>query len=152
MRQQSPARQQPTCYNKALELLSRRGHFRRELKYKLAKRGYDEEEVESTLSRLEERNFVDDRALAREYANSRLRRRPMGRPLLASELRARGVDDEGIQEALAELTAEREGELARLAAEKWRRGRRGTPEALGRHLASRGFSPGLIYPLIKDDS
>jgi regulatory protein len=145
-------RQQPTCYNKALELLSRRGHFRRELEHKLAKRGYDEEEVASTLSRLEEKNFVDDRALALEYASSRLRRRPMGRPLLASELRARGVDDQGIQEALAELTPEREEELAQAAAEKWRRGRRGTPEALARHLASRGFSRGVIYPLMKGES
>ena len=145
-------RPQPTCYNKALELLARRAHFRRELAHKLTKRGYDEDEVERTLGRLEEKNFLDDRSLARDYAESRLRRRPMGRPLLMSELRARGVDDEGIEQALVGLTPEREVELARQAAEKWRRSRRGTPEALGRHLSSRGFSAGVIYPLMNEAS
>lgn len=144
-------RPQPTCYNKALELLARRGHFRRELAHKLAQRGYDEEDVETTLARLEEKNFLDDRSLARDYAEARLRRRPMGRILLASELRSRGVDDQGIEEALVDLTPEREAELARTAAEKWRRSRRGTPEALGRHLASRGFPRGVIYPLMNED-
>ena len=137
----------PTCYNKALDLLSRRAHFRRELKLKLGKRGYGEEDIESTLERLEERNFLNDANLAQEYVRSRVARRPMGRLLLASELRERGVDDVSTDRALAEITPEREAELAQAAAQKWRRTRRGTPAALARHLASRGFSRGLVFSL-----
>ena len=143
-------RPRPTCYNKALDLLSRRGHFRKELQFKLRRRDYEEEEVEAALQKLADRGFLDDGTLARDYVEGRLRRRPMGRLRLIAELRERGVDDLAIDEALAEYSEEKESELAAEAAAAWRRKRAGKPEALARHLASRGFPSYLIAELVHD--
>ena len=68
------AYERPTCYNKALDLLSLRSHFQQELKYKLLRRGYEEEEIEDVLERLIEKRFLDDRATAFEFARSRAAR------------------------------------------------------------------------------
>ena len=148
-------RPRPTCYNKALDLLSRRGHFRRELEYKLRRREYSDEEIAAAFEKLEERRFLDDRALAKEYVQSRLRRRPMGPLKLRAELRERGVEDDAIDEALASFDAEWERELATHAAASWRRSKpRGRRDALARHLGSRGFGAatiGAVLASVRDD-
>ena len=91
-RRSSRALRQPvgSPYDAAVRLLARRAHSRVELRRKLARRGFDGEEVDLALARLSEQGYVDDAS----FAAGHVRRRSAGLgPLaLSAELNARGVD------------------------------------------------------------
>ncbi len=152
-------RQRISCHRKALDLLSRRSHFERELERKLLKRGYEGSEVEETLEGLRAENLLDDRKTACEFVRSRLARAPEGRFKLKSELSRRGVASDIAEEALASLLPDDDSALTREAAERWRRR---TPRAatgslserdqaaLARHLARRGFTRRAIFSVLQD--
>jgi regulatory protein len=130
-----------------LNLLSRRAHSRAEIRRKLGRRGYGEEEVESTVTRLVELGYLDDRA----FAEGHVRRRSsgLGRLALSAELAARGVDRAVADEALGGLDAD--GQLAsatrlaeRLFGRKAFAGYREMLNSVGPKLMRRGFSPGVV--------
>ena len=145
------------CSQKALDLLSRRSHFERELARKLSQRGYDAEDVADTLDRLRDQGFVDDRRTAAEFVRGRLARAPEGRRRLRAELARRGVAGEIITEVLEAETEDDDRDLARAAAERWQR-TRSRPDrspdlekaALARHLAGRGFSERAVYSVLAE--
>lgn len=146
-----------SCSQKALDLLGLRSHFERELERKLRQRGYDEAEIEDTLERLRAQGFIDDRRTAGEFVRGRLARAPEGRRRLRAELARRGVASEIITEVLDQETDDDDLDLARQAAERWRRtrsrpGRSADLEkaALARHLAGRGFSQRAVYELLDE--
>jgi regulatory protein len=73
-----------------LRLLARRAHSRVELRRKLSRRGYAEEDIHGALARLADLGYVDDQAFAAGHVQ---RRSPSRGPLaLSAELAARGVD------------------------------------------------------------
>ncbi len=136
------------CYDKALDLLARRAHFRRELCQKLLAREYPPEEVERTLDKLEHGSFLDDRATAEAFVSQRRERRGWGRRRLVAELSKRGVDDSVIDSALAQVNPEAELDLARDVARRWRLRSRRDDTALSRHLERRGFGPRVIVEVL----
>lgn len=138
------------CYLKAIDLLAMRGHFRAELKAKLARRAFDEDEVESALDRLAGEDLLDDARQARVFVAERLRRGPRGRMKLLAELRQRGVDGGVAQAAVdAAFEGDVEKDAVQAAAERWlRRGKR-DPRALARHLAGRGFGGALVMGTVR---
>ena len=129
-----------------LRLLTRRAHSRVELRRKLARRGYDEEEINGALRRLAELGYMDDAA----FAASHIRRRSasVGPMALSAELAARGVDrhtagaalnafDRPAQVAAATRLAER------LCARIRPAGYGELLDSVGTRLLRRGFSPGV---------
>ena len=143
-----PGRERVSCWDKSLDLLSRRPHFRMELANKLRKRDYSSEEIEETLVRLAERSFLDDVATADAFVASRLRRSQGPRKILA-ELSRRGVDSEIARGALASVTIEDEIEMARQVAESYQRRSAGSgKEAVARHLDRRGFGQRAILTVL----
>ena len=79
-------------YNKALDLLSRREHSRKELYLKLTKRFESKENINLTLDRLEENNLLSDSRFAEEYVLAR-RRKGFGPIKITVELQNRGVNE-----------------------------------------------------------
>ena len=79
-------------YNKALDLLSRREHSRKELYLKLTKRFESKENINLTLDRLEENNLLSDSRFAEEYVHAR-RRKGFGPIKITVELQNRGVNE-----------------------------------------------------------
>ena len=79
-------------YNKALDLLSRREHSRKELYIKLTKRFDFKDEINLTLDQLEENNLLCDSRFTEEYVHSR-RRKGFGPVKISMELEKRGVKD-----------------------------------------------------------
>src|SRR5438046_9249166 len=69
-----------------VRLLGRRAHSRVELRRKLGRRGYVEEEIDSALARLVELGYVDDRSFADGYI--RRRSGSLGPLALSAELAA----------------------------------------------------------------
>jgi regulatory protein len=136
----------PTCYQKAVQLLAARPHFRAELAGKLSRRGYPPEEIDAALDRLTEQGYLDDREAAAGFVEGRLGRGE-GRARLQAELAKRGVSEEAIEEALGRLP-EDDLPAAREAADTWER-RGGTDlAALARHLARKGFSHRAIVAVL----
>lgn len=143
---QEEDRDRPSAFDKAVQLLTQRTHFRAQLADKLSRRGYPPEEVEAALERLVDLNYLDDRAAAREYASGKLSREPLGRRRLAADLAKRGAPEEVISEVLDDLLPDDDRSAAREAADRWLARRRNPKKpALARYLERRGFSPPAIW-------
>lgn len=135
------------CYNKALDLLSRRAHFRRELERKLQQRDFDADDISSVLDRLERENFLDDRAAAERFVESRRVRRGETGPRLVQELRKRGVDSTLASEVVG--PPDREQDLRRAAELVERMRVRGAePDRIARSLSRKGFGKSVILDVL----
>lgn len=139
------------CYNKALSLLGRRAHFRRQLEEKLRVRRYDDDVIRMTLDRLAEDAYLDDARVAREFVTSRLRRGPIGRRRMRIELEKRGAAQEAVEETLRELFSEEDDLTAtREAAARWLESGRRDLTALARHLDRLGFATSSILRVVDE--
>src|SRR4051794_38472533 len=140
----------PTAYDKAVQLLAARPHFRRELEAKLAHRGYPPEEIEAALERLAGQGYLNDNETAKAFVEGGLARGAEGRSRLKAELAKRGASSAAIDGALSELAPEDDLPAAREVAAKWSRGRKSDPQALARHLQRKGFSSRAIVVVLKE--
>ena len=90
----------------ALRILTRRDHSQAELRKRLSDKGFDAEQIETTLQRCLDLGYLDDARYALNRAASLMNQgRAVGHRVLA-DLRQRGVSDELAEQALA---AAREG-------------------------------------------
>lgn len=136
-----------SAYDRAVKLLARRTHFRREIEVKLTRRGYPVAEVEEALGRLEARRYLDDAEAARQYVSGKLARGGYGRARLLAELDARGVGRGVAARVLQELLPKDDLEAAR---EEARRHPGKPPAALARRLERRGFSAVSIAAVLRE--
>jgi regulatory protein len=144
------------CYDKAVELLAARPHFRAELAAKLGRRGFPAAAVEAALDRLAREGYLDDARTAADYAAHRRERGGEGRRRLAAELARRGAPEAAVDAALATLP-EDDLPAARAAAEQWERRAGGSNpralrdlRALARHLDRKGFSRRAIVAVLNE--
>ena len=117
------------------------------MRQKLARRGYEQDEVGSALARLTEMGYLDDAAFARGL----VRRRSASRGSLAvsAELAAKGIDRQGSAEALAGLDPETQLASATAIAERMcprgqEIGYREMLDRVGVKLLRRGFPSGIV--------
>ena len=135
-------------YQQALRLLSYRPRASAEVRRNLEKHAMPAEVIEDVLARLQRAGLLNDSRFAQAWVDNRSEFRPRGRRALAVEMRQRGLDDESIQQALAEVDEEA---LADQAASKQSRRLAGLDETAFKHklsgfLARRGFG----YAVIRD--
>ena len=141
-----------TLRERALRLLARREHARAELAKKLAPHAPSQEELDALLDDLCESCLLSDGRYVEMRMNTRSAR--YGNARLAQELRATGVDEDLVKEALASA----DDELSR-ARQVWQRkygGRSGEPDAAERarqmnYLMRRGFSGETIRRVLRGD-
>jgi regulatory protein len=140
------ARPQQTPVQRALGLLVRREHSRKELTRKLAARGIEAEEAASAVDRLAAEGWQDDERFAESLVRSRAGS-GYGPLYIRSELATHGLDSEAIARAMDTF----EGDWAELARDLVCRrfGEQG-PQELGQRrkaadlLARRGFDGSSI--------
>jgi len=131
----------------ALRLLSFRAHTEKELRGKLAKRGFSAAETAAITEELKKLGYLDDRIFSKNLAASRSKNKNWGSLKIAAELRNKGVERELVKEAIDGLGPEEENASAKNALEKWSAARR-LKRPFGkdnfvraiRHLCARGFS------------
>lgn len=111
----SSARSGKSCHERALGLLAVRARSRRELERRLLGAGFDPEEVDDVLARLEGVGLLDDAAFARQVAEHAFGVRRAGRRGVWSTLAAKGVAAEIIEEVIAEAGGDEERRAAALA-------------------------------------
>ena len=141
----------PTLKARALRLLAQREHSRSELTAKLARHVQEGDDLPALLDALQQRGFIDEARVAESVLH---RRAPvLGSQRVLQELRRKGLGDELVQKAAAELA---DSELDRARA-VWAR-RFGdapapnTPQERARQmrfLASRGFAAEVVRRVVR---
>src|SRR3954454_10094034 len=107
-----------------LRLLTARARTRAELAGQLTKRGYPDDVSAGVLDRLADVGLINDEDFAEQWLRSRREHAGKGKRALAAELRTKGVDDEVIADALADIDADAERTRAeQLVGDKLRRER-----------------------------
>ena len=94
-----PAPPARSAYDKALGLLARREHSRRELKAKLSQSGYAETETDAAIERLGAQRYQDDERFGEVLLRSRIAR-GYGPLRLRVELKSHGFADAQIRQLL----------------------------------------------------
>lgn len=129
-----------------MSLLARREQSRRELKRKLASRGYEAEETEAALDQLGEQNYQDDERFAGMLVRNRAGQ-GYGPQRIRLELRTHGLDEASIQMLLD--AAETDWDVS--ASDQLRKRYRGKPPAdfaesvrRSQFLLRRGFSTATV--------
>jgi len=92
-RRSSDKQNEPSAYDKALGLLSRREHSARELKAKLGQRGFDADENAAALERLQSKDFQNDTRFGEMLVRSRSEG-GYGPSWIVAELRTHGIGEE----------------------------------------------------------
>jgi regulatory protein len=137
-----PPEKRATARTKALELLARREHSRKELRVKLRGRGFDSDEVNTVVEGLADQGLQSDDRFLELFVEARVAR-GQGPLKIAAELRARGVNGSIVTAAL-DSKGQRWIDLARTLRE--RRFGSGLPTEIKeratqiRFLAQRGFT------------
>ncbi|MGB8404314.1 MAG: recombination regulator RecX [Mycobacterium sp.] len=139
-----------------LRLLTSRARTRAELEAALDKRGYSEGVAGRVLDRLAKVGLIDDEDFAEQWVRSRHVNAGKGKRALAAELRRKGVDDEVINQALADIDSGAERQRAeQLVRDKLRRERLGdeaddtkvTRRLVG-ILARRGYNSSMAFDVV----
>ena len=143
----------PSLKSRALRLLAQREHSRGELTTKLARHVQEGEDLPALLDALQAKGFIDEARVAESVLH---RRAPLlGTQRVLQELRRKGLGDELVQKAAAEL-ADSELERARAV---WSRRFGSAPHAdtpqerarQMRFLASRGFAAEVVRRVVRGD-
>lgn len=140
-----PQQQLRAALAKAYRLLAVHARSEKELRDALARAKFAEAIIAAAVADCKQQRFIDDANFARQFIQSRLRNRPMGRQRLTIELRQKGVEAEIINAALDEFFAEQSQlALADQLAEKQRKRLANLPapkarQRLADFLRRRGF-------------
>ena len=125
-----------------------------ELKEKLGVKGFSSTEIEKTLLDLMASGSLDDRAFTKSWINYRLAR-PFGFRRIIQELKAKGIEEEIIQEAVAEVkdSYSAESTALDLAQRRWQRLPDIKPEKKKKRvmdfLLRRGFEADVVIKVIR---
>ncbi len=125
-RKRTPGRREPKPFDARraweylLFILARRQYTVAQLRERLVKRGLPAEEAEPLLKKLIDLRLVNDELFAEQYVHSRKSSR--GRLSLKQELNRKGVDEQLVQQQLAELSPEQQAAAATalLLRNEWR--------------------------------
>lgn len=90
------------CGNSALRFLSLRSHSRGELKLKLKKKSFNNDDIEFTLEQLAQMGYIDDHDYAVRFIRNRVSRKVVGEGYLRRELFQRGIAADIIDNAMNE--------------------------------------------------
>jgi regulatory protein len=109
----------------------------------------------AVLDRMTEVGLVDDEAYAQMLVRSQQAERGLSRRALAGELRAKGIDDELAQSALAAISDAAERDRARELVDKKLRAMHGLDVTVQTRrvaalLARKGYSSSVAYAVIRE--
>lgn len=117
----------------------------------LLSKGAAAAQAKQAISRLSDLRYLDDRAYAERWLESRLARQPMGRERLLAELQAKGIQDAVAERAVKKALPDVDDDiLATRALKSWqRKGRPVTSVQAVRLLRQWGFEEETIERTIR---
>jgi regulatory protein len=136
------------CFNAAIHFLAYRMRSESEIRQRLQRHGYDQQDIDKALTRLKEQGLVDDAAFARFWRENRETFSPRSRRLTKMELKRKGLSSEVIEQVISEI--DDKDSAYRAASNRARRlsfaDYQDFRERLVGYLGRRGFS----YDIIKE--
>ncbi|HEY3162613.1 MAG TPA: regulatory protein RecX [Vicinamibacterales bacterium] len=143
------------AYVAGLTLLARRELAEAQLRTRLARRKFDEDEIDAAVTRLRRERALDDRRTALACARTEVRLRHRGRARVVRQIEALGIARDVARDAVAEVFADiDETELLERALD--RRLRRGLElndaaavRRVHRYLLGQGFDPDRVAALLR---
>ncbi len=131
--------------NAALRLLALRPRTAAEMRERLRRR-FSDTAAEQTVSKLQAEGLLNDKDFARQWRESRERRKPRSPGMIAQELKQRGVAAEIISQALEgfDSYAAAYRSAIRYASRQSSSDRAAFGRRVGSYLERRGFNPGVI--------
>jgi regulatory protein len=138
------------AFQQAMLFLSYRARSESEIRQNLRKHEIPEPVIELTLERLRQGGLANDQQFAQAWVENRSTFRPRSRRMMALELRQKGLNEEAVSSAVANVD---DGALAYEAAQKKVARYRGLEwndfrKKLSDFLARRGFSYSVIAPVV----
>lgn len=138
-----------------LRLLTAAPRTRAQLEQALRRRAVPPQAAEAVLDRLARSRLIDDALFAQMWVESRHHSRGLARRALSAELRQRGVGENDVREAVAELDPKQEEDAARRLVAGRLAGTRGRPAAARMRrlmglLARRGYPAGMAYRVVRE--
>jgi len=138
------------AFQQAMLFLSYRARSESEIRRNLRKHEIPEAVIEQTLERLRQDGLANDKKFASMWVENRNTFRPRSRRMMAMELKQKGLDDEAIQTATANVDDEAaayeaaQKRAVRFKSLEWNDFRR----KLSDFLARRGFSYSVVAPVV----
>ncbi len=126
--------------NISMHALTRRGVSSREMEKTLRSRDLPDEVVLAEVERLERVGLLDDAALAETLVRTKQDRKGLGKSAIAAELRQRGLAQEAVDEAVADIDDDEE----QARADEWARKRADQLRGLDHATAERRLSGYLM--------
>jgi regulatory protein len=143
------------AYVTALGLLARRELAEAQLRTRLAKRKFTDDEIDAAMTRLRRERALDDRRTALACARTQVRIKHRGRARVVRHIEALGINRDIAREAVADVFAELD-ENALLEQALDRRLRHGLSlsdpavfRRVHRYLLGQGFDPGRVTELLR---
>ena len=138
-----------------LRLLTGRARSRAELAEALRTRNVPDDAAGRVLDRLAAVGLVNDSAFAVDFVHAKRAERGLAGRELSRQLRGKGVDDEVIADALADIDEDAERAVARRLAERKLKTMTGLDtqaqvRRLAGMLARKGYSPGVAFQVVRE--
>jgi regulatory protein len=138
------------AFQQAMLFLSYRARSESEIRQNLRKHEIPEPVIEQTLERLRRDGLANDQQFARAWVENRSEFRPRSRRLMAMELRQKGLNEEAVSSAVADVDDQAlayeaaRKRAARFKGLEWNDFRK----KLSDFLARRGFSYSVVAPVV----
>ena len=144
-----------SAYVAALRMLGGRELSERQVRQRLARRGYDADEIDAAITRLVQDRSLDDERAARAMAHAETSLKQRGRLRVQQRLQAAGIPSAVAQRAIQETFQTIDGDaLMDAALQKRLRGREQIADErefrrLYRYLVGQGFEPDRVLSLLR---
>ena len=138
------------AFQQAMLFLSYRARSEAEIRKNLRKHEIPEPVIEQTLDRLRQDGLANDNQFAQAWVENRSAFRPRSRRMMAMELRQKGLTDEAVSSAIANVDDEAlayeaaQKKVSRYKGLEWNEFRK----KLSDFLARRGFSYSVVAPVV----
>lgn len=131
-------------------LCARREYCCADISEKLRKKGVTSEEVEALVDRLIDEGYINEGRYARAFVHDKTLYNGWGRIKTAQQLRAKGICNAYINEAMTCITEEQYAEVFHKVLQAKRRSIKGETDyevrqKLARSLIARGFEPSYVF-------
>jgi len=144
-----------SAYVAALKMLGRRELSERQVRQRLARKGYEDEDINAAVERLKQDSSLDDERAARAMAHAETSLKKRGQLRVKQRLQAAGISPAVAQRAIQETFESIDADaLLTSALQKRLRGREHIADEaefqrLYRYLVGQGFEPDRILALLR---
>jgi regulatory protein len=145
----------PDAYAKAAAYCAYQERSRREVREKLHEYGLTDDQAEELLERLSAENFLNEERFAKAFAGGKFRLKKWGRLKIRQELKAHGLSDFRIRQALDEIDPEAYEAALRELLEKKNALERASSvlqrkQKLLRFGVSKGYEQDMVWEVINE--